>query len=258
MKGGAKGKAKTKAKAKNTLMVDSKTGIPELEKLLSSGNITIVLVYAEWCGACHKFRNGVWDPMLKNEAIHNRVSVRDDMVRNTSLSKAKFDYLPSILVVDEKGDIQTFKTPEGNVTNAMPTPRNVEDMTRIVNVPVMPLASTPYPINAIETIDSETDEAEEEADEEEEEEETQAESNNWLKNQITKYNYTNVIPTQPIATPKGTTYVPIQGGARRSISKGKDKGNSGSLLKTLETFIKRTRKQRSHRLKIGRQTRKYK
>lgn len=119
-----------------TLNVDTLSKIPTLEKALKSGRINIVLVFAEWCGACHKFRNNIWNPMLKKGALHNRIAVRDDMINKTSLANTKFDYLPSILIVDEKGVAQTFKTPEGKVTNAMPTPKNIGDMTRVVNVPV--------------------------------------------------------------------------------------------------------------------------
>jgi thiol-disulfide isomerase/thioredoxin len=129
---------KNSSSAKGTLTVDSIKKIPALEKALKSGKINIVLVFAEWCGACHKFRKNIWEPMLKKNAIHNRVAIRDDMVANTSLSNAKFDYLPSILVVDEKGKLQDFALPDGQATNAMPTPKSVNDMTRVVNVKVSP------------------------------------------------------------------------------------------------------------------------
>lgn len=119
-----------------TLNVDNVSKIPSLEKALNSGRINIILVFAEWCGACHKFRKNIWNPMLRKNAMHNRIAVRDDMVGKTSLANTKFDYLPSILVVDEKGVAQTFNTPEGKVTNAMPTPKSLNDMTRVVNVPV--------------------------------------------------------------------------------------------------------------------------
>lgn len=118
------------------LTVDNLSKIPSLEKALNSGRINIILVFAEWCGACHKFRNNIWNPMMRKNALHNRISVRDDMIKNSSLANTSFDYLPSILVVDEKGVTQTFHTPEGKITNAMPTPKNLDDMTRIVNVPV--------------------------------------------------------------------------------------------------------------------------
>ena len=214
-------KAKAK-KTKKSLVVNSKTNIPEMEKLLASSNITIVLIYADWCGACHKFRDNIWDPMLKSDAMHNRIAVRDDMVKDTSLSKAKFDYLPSILVVDEKGDIQTFQTPEGKITNAMPTPTNVKDMTRIVNVPVTPSPLPPRPTNVnenFEELELGMNLNKVNAKEDQEEEKPK-----WLQNQITpnaeKYNYTNVIRTTPVATPRGTTYIPMKGGSfQRSMSR---------------------------------------
>jgi hypothetical protein len=58
------------------------------------------------------------------------------MIKGTSLANANFDYLPSVLIVDEAGQLQSFKTPEGKDTNAMPTPKSLSDMKRIVNVPV--------------------------------------------------------------------------------------------------------------------------
>ena len=129
-------------------MVDSVSKIPALEKMLKSGGLTIVLVYADWCGACSRFKQNVWGPSCKENALHNRIGVRDDMVRKTSLANAKFDYLPSLLVVDEKGEMQEFKTPEGKATNAMPTPKSVEEMSRVMNVSLKPVANrtpTPYP-----------------------------------------------------------------------------------------------------------------
>ena len=124
-----------------SLNVDKISKIPSLENALKSGRINIILVFAEWCGACHKFRKNIWDPMLQKNAMHNRIAVRDDMIGKTSLRGANFDYLPSILVVDEKGVAQVFNTPEGKTTNATPTPKNLTDMLKMVNIPVKPLTT---------------------------------------------------------------------------------------------------------------------
>jgi len=127
--------ARTTRKVKKVLNVDSKNKIPKFELELKNSTINFVLVYADWCGACHRFKKNIWNPMCKGAAKHNRMAIRDDMIKNTSLANAKFDYLPSLLVVDEKGNLQSFESPEG-VTNAMPTPKNLSDMKRVVNVPV--------------------------------------------------------------------------------------------------------------------------
>ena len=118
------------------LKVDAKHKIPEFEQQIKAGTINFVLVYADWCGACHRFMDNIWNPMCKGKAKHNRLAVRDDMIKGTSLANANFDYLPSVLIVDEAGQLQSFKTPEGKDTNAMPTPKSLSDMKRIVNVPV--------------------------------------------------------------------------------------------------------------------------
>jgi len=128
-------KARITRKSK-VLKVDSKSKIPKFELQLKNSTINFVLVYADWCGACTKFKQNIWNPMCKGAAKHNRMAVRDDMIKNTSLANAKFEYLPSLLVVDEKGQLQTFETPDGE-TNAMPTPKNLSEMKRIVNVPVI-------------------------------------------------------------------------------------------------------------------------
>ena len=126
---------KVKAGSK-VLKVDAKHKIPEFEAQIKAGTINFVLVYADWCGACHRFMDNIWNPMCKGKAKHNRLAVRDDMIKGTSLANANFDYLPSVLIVDEAGELQSFKTPEGKDTNAMPTPKSLGDMKRIVNVPV--------------------------------------------------------------------------------------------------------------------------
>lgn len=141
-----KGSRKVSVKAR-PLQVDTLSKIPALEKLLKSGKITIVLVYADWCPACHKFRKNVWSPMCKKGAIHNRAAVRDDMVsKSPTLNNAKFNYLPSILVVDENGRMNVAKGPDGKMSNAMRTPRTANEMVQMVNVPV---AEAPAPSSGL-------------------------------------------------------------------------------------------------------------
>jgi len=137
----AKGKANAKAKV---LKVDALHKIKDAEKLLGKGSISIVLIYADWCGACHRFMKNIWNPSCNKSAKHQRIAIREDMVRNTSLANANFKYLPSLIVVDEKGQMQNFKTPEGD-TNAMPTPKDKQELNRIVNVPVLPASPSASP-----------------------------------------------------------------------------------------------------------------
>lgn len=223
---------KTKKNSKGpagTLTVDSIKKIPALEKALKSGKINIILVFAEWCGACHKFRKNIWEPMLKKNAIHNRVAVRDDMVANTSLNSAKFDYLPSILVVDEKGKLQNFEAPDGQGTNAMPTPKSVEDMTRVVNVPVSPLESEPLLVTN----------------------QPQPPPPQYVNTEPNENADMEIVKTTPTKTPSGIVYKPTP-----LVAPREQKG--GALLRTLEAAARgmlpnrpsgRKTRRRSHRVR---------
>jgi thiol-disulfide isomerase/thioredoxin len=225
-----------KIKKDEVLNIDSTTNIPKLEQMLQSGNMKFIMVYGEWCGACHKFRRDIWNPMTKTKAIHNRAAVRDDMVGQTSLKNAKFDYLPSIIVVDDKGEMQTFNTPEGKQTNAMPTPKNLNDMKRVANVPIKSMNSPNM-----------REEAEEKAPESMTVRFNNSDTNfssskqSIQRNQTPYYNYEGVIRTRPEATPRGQSYIPIQGGGFFG---------KGSLLSSLENFTSS-----GGGLKIVRQTR---
>ncbi len=121
------------------LKVDSSKGIQALESMLKEGKITIVLIYADWCGHCHKFMDNIWEPSCSKPAIHNRAAVREDVLKQTSLKDANFDGYPSVIVVDEKGEIQEFNN-NGKTTNAIPQPKSEEDLTSIANAAVAPVA----------------------------------------------------------------------------------------------------------------------
>lgn len=114
--------------------VDHPSKVRAFESALKKG-MSIVLIYAEWCGACHRFRDNIWSKVCSKDkaAAMNRLSVRDDMVANTSLAGAKYDYLPAILAVGPDGKPAPFTTPEGKMSNAMPTPQTEQEMTQVLN-----------------------------------------------------------------------------------------------------------------------------
>jgi len=145
----AKRKASRRSAQPKVLMVDEVTKITKLEDGLRKNSVKFVLVYGDWCGACNRFKRDIWGPLSNEPAKHSRFAVRDDMIGKTSLRNANYKYLPSILVLDEKGNTQEFDTPEGP-TNAMPTPKTLNDMRRVVNVPVAAAAAAApaAPLNA--------------------------------------------------------------------------------------------------------------
>ena len=99
--------------------VRSKNMIGNFEQLLGKGPLTLVLIYADWCGACHRFRDEVWSPLtqLKN-ATMNRAAIREDMIANTSLANVERKFYPTLLLVGKDKKTATFVDENGAPTPA--------------------------------------------------------------------------------------------------------------------------------------------
>lgn len=119
------------------LDVRNQKDIPDFENMLSIGPLTVVLVYADWCGHCHKFRDNMWNEVSKmsNKSL-NTASVHYDMLDKTSLANSSIEGYPSLLLVGTDKKPADFKTEEGTKTNAMPQPSSVEELKTIVQTPV--------------------------------------------------------------------------------------------------------------------------
>ena len=134
--GGATKKRSRKAKVvkgRLTSPVDvrSRDSVPAFEKLLEKGPLTIVLVYADWCGACNRFKENTWNHVTKmGNRTMNISSVREDMLPETSLANSKISHYPSLLLVGKDKRAAEFLSPEGEATNAMPNNerKNIEQL----------------------------------------------------------------------------------------------------------------------------------
>ena len=106
--------------------------LKELDKRVKMGPMTLVLVYADWCGHCQRFK-----PMMdqlegcKDRSIQT-ARIRDDMFPKSSLANTKLEGYPSVLLVKENGDVASFKKSNGEVTNAVPNHTDMQQMTAIV------------------------------------------------------------------------------------------------------------------------------
>jgi len=130
--------------------VKSSDAVPAFESMLTKGPMAVVLVYADWCGHCDQYKKNVWSPLksVKNRTI-NMASVREDMIKNTSLKDAKIDGYPSILVVGKDKKPAVFKSTSG-VTNALPESNDVSTMRSLITAPV-PNEVTAVPDESINT-----------------------------------------------------------------------------------------------------------
>ena len=234
-----------KGKVQKVLKVDSEKKVPMFNSLIKSGSVTFVLVYADWCGACTRFKKNIWNPMCNGPARHNRAMVDAEMIKKTSLANADFEYLPSIILVDGEGKMHGFQKPDGTNTHAMPTPQSLEEMKKAVNSPITP--SSPTMAETLENtgpVPGPAAEPEADSDSDSDEEQEPQLTIEPITTPNTNQNKNRVL------TPQGQTYVPTpmvapqKGGAKKSIL---PKIVLGSLAKLLRSRRRSRKSKRSTR-----------
>ena len=110
------------------------------EKLIVNGNLTMVLVKAKWCGACHRFNDEVWSHLtkLKNKSM-NLAAVDSEMIGQTSLANVPRKFYPTLLLVGKDKKPATFIDEDGSPTNSMPRNASLsedrETLSKLVQTP---------------------------------------------------------------------------------------------------------------------------
>jgi thiol-disulfide isomerase/thioredoxin len=103
--------------------------VGKLESMLKNGKPTFVLIYADWCGHCHRYLP-TWSEFESTPGrTANMARVHYDMQEKIpAIAKAKIQGYPSVIKVMPDGRIQSYKTggdgANGESTNAMPNMRD--------------------------------------------------------------------------------------------------------------------------------------
>jgi thiol-disulfide isomerase/thioredoxin len=112
--------------------VTSPSQLNELDKRISIGPITLVMIYADWCGHCTRFK-----PMMKE--LENSAGrsvqvarVRDNVLPQSALANIPNEGYPSLMLIKKDGTAATFLDKEGNKTNVVPEHTDMAKMESIV------------------------------------------------------------------------------------------------------------------------------
>lgn len=112
--------------------ITSTGNLGELDKRIASGPLTLVFVYADWCGHCQRFKPS----MSALESLPNRTiqtaRVRDDVFPSSSLNSIPVEGYPTLMLVDTKGNAVNFKDESGKTSVSIPDYKNMTLMNSIV------------------------------------------------------------------------------------------------------------------------------
>jgi thiol-disulfide isomerase/thioredoxin len=124
--------------------VRSTSQIPALESILKSGPVALVLVYADWCGHCVKYKP-MWESLAATPGrVANMAAVREDVFQQIpSIAKAKIQGYPSVIKVSPNGNIENFKTPGSNETTNAIDSKDMRDEGKMRNMITANAPNTP-------------------------------------------------------------------------------------------------------------------
>lgn len=98
--------------------------VPKFESMLKVGPV-FVLVYADWCGHCQRFKENMWNEVANSkEKTVNTAAVHYNMVDKTSMKNAKIEGYPTLFEVKSKANT--------NVSVPVPTPQSKEDLEKLI------------------------------------------------------------------------------------------------------------------------------
>ena len=112
------------------------TKLEDVDKLvdhIKNNVVTLLLIYADWCGHCGTFKEQVWKKLasLKGRKVA-MAQINEKMLANTPFADTKIDGYPTNMLVGKDMKPATFKDESGEATNSMPNTRNLPVMTELV------------------------------------------------------------------------------------------------------------------------------
>ena len=134
-RGRFKSVSKSTKKSSKSLDIVSKAQMHKLEAMLKKMNLTVVLVYADWCGHCKTYKRDVWKQLLAtgNKRV-GMAALNEKALADSPFKNAKINGYPSVLISGPDGKPAEFRDEStGEPTNAMPNARDVGMMKGLIS-----------------------------------------------------------------------------------------------------------------------------
>jgi len=149
-------KKSKKMKGTNHVDVRSAEDIALLNDIFGKNQMTVVLVYADYCGHCHTYKDNVWNDLVADKnRKHGMASIHYDQLENTPLANTKVSGYPTVLVLGEnKSPIKFKNTETGEEEVDYPESKNKENMTHLLNSedPGSVLSNNAEPVPELEPV----------------------------------------------------------------------------------------------------------
>ena len=105
----------------------------ELDKRINAGPLTLVFVYAPWCGHCTRYKPNMTElENMPNRSVQS-VRIRDDVFPKSSINKTPLEGYPSLLLIKPQNEAISFSKENGEVTPVIPEHNNMSNMKTIVS-----------------------------------------------------------------------------------------------------------------------------
>jgi hypothetical protein len=109
--------------------------VAQLVEHIKNNVVTLVLIYADWCGHCGVFKKGIWKKLaeMKNRKMPMAL-INDSILKETPFADLKIDGYPSTTLIGKDMKAATVKKGDGEETNALQGHNDLDSMTRLVTV----------------------------------------------------------------------------------------------------------------------------
>ncbi len=122
----------TAAKKAKKVDVRKADDVKDLQTVIQMHPITIILIHADWCGHCQRYKENVWNKLHELPNRKNGLAaIHHDQLEGTEFRDARFQGYPSIIVVGKK-KMAEFED-ENGVSNAIPT-EDANDFTKMSEI----------------------------------------------------------------------------------------------------------------------------